>query len=129
MEVYSKNLKAFFYAMILFFTTACTAVMYEGEKREIHEVALITSLDIMIETIDGKKPPLFRAGNNVTYHVLPGQHQLDVTLNKQIGGVMTYTSNESIRVGFIAEAGRVYVVHPIINGGKWSPGVRDITNQ
>ena len=108
---------------------ACTTVLYKGPARPASQIAVLLSKDTMIVKVDNVMVIDHASGNAARFEVLPGEHEVGISLNRTIPGFLTSTLQQSgyVIVCVELEAGHTYRARPVIHGRRWSPQVVDET--
>jgi len=106
------------------FLGGCTTLLYKGPTRSASEVAVITSIDTIVDKVDNV---MVRDSMGTFAHleVLPGPHRLGISLNQvEFGGVMR--SGGYIIICAELEAGHTYQTRPMIRGDRFAPVLVDM---
>ena len=107
---------------------ACTVATYPGSRRPRDEVAIVQSRDTTIDEVDGREAGLFTN----EFEVLPGQHSVVARVSAKRDN-MRASSLEGLRVCFVAERGRTYLVAPYVLTSRppwrWTAQIIDKSNQ
>jgi hypothetical protein len=107
---------------------ACTTAMYNGPRRQPHEIATLRSEDTRINYVDGKwvRDDAW-AGNKAMYEVLPGWHSVGISLevNKNYVIFTETTYSKTITLCLDAKVGHTYVTAPVVSADSWQPRIVD----
>ena len=108
---------------------ACTTVLYKGPQRPASEIAVIVSKDTMIDKVDSLIVRDNASGNSARFEVLPGDHEIGVSLLRTIPGFLTTKIQHSgyIVLCLTLEGGHTYRTHAVMLGQRWAPIVIDET--
>jgi hypothetical protein len=109
----------------------CTTVLYKGPRRPDSEIAALISRDTMVVRVDKLEVREKGQGNYSRFEVLPGYHQVAISLNQVTPGVFTTNVKRSapIVVCVELEAGHLYQTQARINGDRWVPEIVDQSTQ
>jgi hypothetical protein len=106
---------------------ACTTALYKGPKRPSAEVAVLGAQETVIERVDSVQLGDSTSGSYARYEVLPGPHELSISLNRATPG-FDYQNAERMRpvvVRVALQAGHSYTAHALVNGEQWEAQVVD----
>jgi hypothetical protein len=103
--------------------------MYPGPRRAAQEVAVLESSETALEMLDGQDLHHLRSQDGARYEVLPGRHQIAVSLfivSVTPGGPgdVEKSLNSAI-LCFDAQAGHTYFVGHVGRGERWRPAITD----
>ena len=109
--------------------SACTTVLYKGPARPASEIAVLVSKDAMIDTVDSLIVRDNTSGNSARFEVLPGDHEVGISLMRRIPGFLTTKVQHSgyIVLCLTLEGGHTYRSHAVIAEQHWTPIVIDET--
>jgi len=109
--------------------SACTTVLYKGPQRPASEIAVLVSKDTMIDKVDSLIVRDNASGNSARFEVLPGDHEVGISLMRKIPGFLTTKVQHSgyIVLCLTLEGGHTYRSHAVIDGQHWTPIVVDET--
>src|SRR4051794_28374317 len=65
---------------------ACTTVLYKGPKRPASRVAVLVARETVIERVDELGVRDAASGSYVRFEVLPGLHEVGISLNRDSPG-------------------------------------------
>jgi len=85
-------------------TLACVTPTYTGNRLKKEEIALLTSSDLQITSLDDCKPPFTWD----TWEMMPGVHSATMYLSN-----INKRAYNSISVNFLLEAGHRYSLEPM----------------
>ena len=74
----ARALRAGLVALAL--AAGCTSVMYPGPRRAAHEVAVLVSSETAVDLLDGTRFHHIHRQDGARYEVLPGRHQIGISL-------------------------------------------------
>ena len=105
----------------------CTTVLYKGPRRPDAEIAALISRDTMVVSVDKLMVREKAQGNYSRFELLPGYHQVAISLNQVTPGVFTTNVKQlaPIIVCVELEAGHLYQTQARINGDRWVPEIID----
>jgi len=111
--------------------SACTTVLYKGPSRPASQIAVVTSHDTMVDKVDSLMVREHGMGNHSRFEVLPGEHELGISLNRVRPGLFSTHVQHSgyVVVCVDLKPGRVYETRPIIDGDHWEPQVIDLATR
>src|SRR4051812_8169360 len=95
---------------------ACTTVLYEGPALPESQVAVLTSRETIIDKVDGVTVRDDASGPSARFELLPGEHQVGVSLYRAIPGFLVSTVQRSsfIVVCVELQAGHTYRTEAVI---------------
>ncbi len=103
---------------------ACTTALYNGPRLPDDKAAVISSGDTRINRVDGK---WVSEGSNAKYELLPGPHDIGISLERRRRTVFYERVHYSVTVTLCFEArpGVRYLAVPFIRGDRWMPIIVD----
>ena len=109
----------------------CTTVLYKGPSLPESQIAVLTSRDTMIDKVDSVTVRGHASGSAARFEILPGEHEVGISLNRVILGffMSTVQRSSSIVVCVELEAGHTYRTEAVIQERRWVPQVLDVTAQ
>jgi hypothetical protein len=116
-------------AVVASLASACTTVLYQGPERPASEIAVLVSKDTMIDKVDSLLVRDNSSGNRARFEVLPGDHEVGISLMRTIPGFLTTKVQHSgyIVLCLALEGGHTYRTQAVIDGQRWAPVVIDET--
>lgn len=107
----------------------CTTYLYKGPTRPSAEVAVVTSNDTVVDSVDGVRVREYASGSYAHLELLPGPHLLTISLNRVTPGLFVTHVARSGDVGLCVqlEAGHAYQTEPALQGPYYAPVVIDLT--
>jgi len=117
-------------AALLIAGQGCTTYLYKGPTRPAAEVAVVTSNETIVDSVDGVRVREYASGSYAHLELLPGPHLLAISLNRVTPGFLVTHIARSRDVGVCVqlEAGHTYRTEGALVGSYYTPVVIDLTD-
>jgi hypothetical protein len=114
---------------IVFLGQGCTTYLYKGPTRPSDQVAVITSDDTIVDSVDGVRVTEDGSGSYANLELLPGPHSMTVGLNRVMPGSTFVQRSQPVEICVQLQPGRRYVVVPVLEGSIFLPQVLDVATR